>query len=95
MKRHRTVRQVLVAARAAIVKHGWHREVPIHTTKARCSWLAISDAAVTFQLALRAAKRLEKAMGIEEIVAWNDDPKRTKRQVLAAFDKAIKAEGRK
>lgn len=41
---------------------------------------------------MQADDAIRKVIGERFIPGWNDSPKRTKRQVLAAFDKAIKME---
>jgi hypothetical protein len=38
---------------------------------------------------VQAFSHLRQAAGAASVIEWNDDPKRTKAEVLAAFDKAI------
>lgn len=51
-----------------------------------CAWGATGLGDATRQ----ADAALARALGSDRcVVSWNDDPKRTKKQVLALFDKAI------
>ena len=101
MKKPKTVRQVLVAARAALVEHGWCQRTLLAKDGRMCVDGAIrfavsGDAIHKYGSDLHrwAANRL--CLVIEdEVTTWNDRRRRTKRQVLAAFDKAIRQESRR
>lgn len=99
--RPETVADVLSAAADLIAPEGaWTQRVlarhrngnPIgpHTPNAAC-WCSIgaldrsSGSYCDYVSALRA---LQKAVGKEDVAAWNDHPERTQAQVVAAFRKA-------
>lgn len=95
---------ILKRARAKIVK-GWcqgHSAIDsrgnlcLAETSAAVSWCAVGAIfAVSkndWKYEEAARDVLEKALGKgqSEIANWNDEPKRTKKQVLALYDKAIR-----
>jgi len=89
--------QVLRKARALLVERGWKQEGYGLPEGPYCSFGAVNMAVsghpwrATPTGSGAAAKRfLYRAVDCESIFFWNDRPKRTKRQVIAAFSKAIK-----
>lgn len=95
----KTTVQVLTKARA-LIKHGWCREY-VAVTRAGDCVIPPSRGAVKFcpigaiMQAGGAAFGVERqffrrAIGGETIAEWNDAQSRRKRDVLAAFDRAIK-----
>lgn len=99
-----TVKEVLVRAMDRIANHGWCRtelavdkfgnpvdvEDPMAT--AFCSIGSILRESKTFELRWEALKQLERVVG-RYIGKWNDGPRRTKDEVIQAFDKAIQLAG--
>lgn len=95
-----TTIQVLRKARA-LVKKGWtqgcmarsakgNRITPFSPKACRfCAWGAIESAAREGGNYFPAYKALERI--VENVPRFNDAPARTQRQVLAAFDRAIKS----
>jgi hypothetical protein len=92
-----TPHEVLVKARNRLARrHGWHGRRVHLFGDARCAGLAISDAAGGYHgAALRAFYAATGEAGAYagpiSIYRWNDAPGRTKKEVLAAFDRAIAA----
>jgi hypothetical protein len=95
----KTVKEVLIAAKWMLENVGWcQKTFRKYSTSgespscAFCSFGAIinvnygSPGLIDKALAVL-SKSIDTASG--SITIWNDDPKRTKSQVLAVFDKAI------
>lgn len=93
-----STKQILKKARALIKKHGWVQEEYGNGSDGFCAAGAIMaaiDSPHGFSTAAteEAYFVLEKAIGRPAkgcgLLVWNDRVRRTKEQVLAAFDKAI------
>lgn len=90
------VRKLLKRARARVAR-GWCKGESRKRIRGRvhhCAFGAIfydSPKSPNYKACHIAREHMAVGVGIapNELGAWNDDPKRTKRQVLAAFDKAI------
>lgn len=103
MKPLKTVRGVLQHARNLIANVGWtqgigHEEDRKGNATCYCMYGAILDTPTVVKVnSIRAMALglLQKSTGSWSITQWNDVKGRTKKQVLAAFDKAIKAAPRK
>jgi hypothetical protein len=104
-KRLTTPRQVLTAARNLIAKKGWCQGALARTiaggtvptdSPGAASWCMVgaiehcSNDALPLSIETNARRLIMSALDICSIPAWNDHPGRTKAEVLAAFDKAIK-----
>jgi hypothetical protein len=89
--------EVLRAARAKI-EQGWTQHafarngiepVPSRSVTATC-WCAIGAiTAANGSSSSSSEVFLERAVGTDDVPAWNDAPGRTQAEVLAAFDRAI------
>lgn len=98
----KTAREVLMEARRLIDEKGWTQNTfardksgePVvpdaYCAVCFCSTGAIARAAQDDDLLVRMeARRRLRAVIDSSIPDWNDNPERTKDQVLAAFDQAI------
>lgn len=103
MAKRKTTVQILKDARALLVKNGWCQFVFEDKAGRFCALGAINKAMtghsgdVTLPRlapykALAAAIGEKWSAGVYRIAPWNNDAARTKREVLAAFSRAIKAE---
>jgi hypothetical protein len=94
------IADVLDDAADYIEKHGWVQGAAfddyLHRTPAACAYGALSQVAADGQgRVLYAAQRdLEVFVGTRWIGEWNDDPARTKQEVLDAFRAAAKQQRR-
>lgn len=83
-------KQVLIAARKLIEKpENWTNKFPKICGYPTCVGFAIERSSSGMSLG-----NFTEALGFATVgclVDWNDDPKRTHAEVLAAFDKAIEA----
>jgi len=87
-----TTAQVLRKAKGLIRKHGWVQRVFGNSETGYCVMGAIRRASPALGVGGRDAfaNALPSHMrGIVGPTAWNDAPRRTKAEVLRAFDKAI------
>lgn len=97
-----TIRVILVAARKLVAK-GWTQGaaakdrdgVGVDPRSRRavcwCAGGAINAGAWDARDSSRAVRYLQRMLRIKwPLAAWNDEPDRTQRSVLAAFDRAIK-----
>ena len=94
-----TVKKNLVKAKAYMLKHGFCKNTLADRGGRVCALGAINGAIYGNPHSMeggldfsRTLVALESAVGVQDIPAWNNHPKRTKQQVLAGFDKAIKAQ---
>lgn len=99
-------RELLVGARQEIVDHGWNQGSLGNNGTGYCvvgallkAWNARARQDVTDQdsdLWNETLDRIELALGeeVKSIGKWNDDPMRTKAQVLELFDRVIAEVGR-
>lgn len=86
---------VLKAALAKLSRRGgWCQKASSRGKYAMCSYGAICSSSEGLSAGLRslrvAMQCLRRSVGRASIVQWNDDPKRKKSEVLAAFRKAIR-----
>lgn len=92
---------VLKKARALLAKRGgWIRGAFYKgrrdNPKALCAMGAINFAAtgdpaiITSPGSVKAIRVLQKIIGHDQVGEWNDDPRRTKRYILAGISEAIK-----
>jgi hypothetical protein len=102
MTDHNTVADVLDDAADLIEKRGlWQASKP-GTATGDCVVLAVAEAALEdVPLAMNAQDALAQLVGLaderghchgQDLIRWNDDPARTKQEVLDAFRAAAKAE---
>jgi hypothetical protein len=103
----KTVREVLIAARWIQERLGWcqksgylfdgrYRADRAHSCSPPthcCAWGAIELVQAKRLLLSAAADEMKEAVRSGDLPEWNDTPGRTKAEVLAAFDRAIKAVG--
>ncbi len=97
-----TTVQILTKARALVAaRGGWTRGTLFNYGHSYCSIGAVQMAASgspyhTTARTMKALNVLARANKIEVPIAdWNDKASRKKREIVAAFDKAIKAEKQK
>lgn len=105
MSKPKTALQILIAARKLIARRGgWVKGTYAKTASGKTTDILSPDAAAFCSIGAimkvgmggpgsmypHACNHLAVASGIFDIPAFNDKPATTKRQVLAAFDKAIK-----
>lgn len=106
-----TTRQILVKARKIIAEpQAWAKEAQAYTDDGEpvdfndpaacryCAAAAIAVVASTVQERWEAYDALAATLGFKQsrrIVAWNNAKRRKHTDVLAAFDEAIAAQGRK
>lgn len=83
------VADVLREARGLIAKHGWCRNVYKNAFGEMCAAGAIRCASGDSKVKFEARGFLCAAINGASITQWNDRPRRTKEQVLEAFDRAI------
>ena len=98
-----TPSQVLRKAARILRRRGWCRNT-FGKNGRLCALGAINVAAgfphndwevcMTASLAGRAAQKLRRSVGVLQLSMWNDDPKRTGREVVAAMQRAGKARRR-
>ena len=90
-----TVKQILKAAKALLVKRGWVQE-EYSNANGYCLLGAISKAAAGSNAnpAFVVVRRVLRIKGLDTIAGWNDRPDRTKEEVLKVLDRAIQAKGR-
>lgn len=94
-----TDKQALTKARNHIQQHGFCKGALADADGRVCTVGALAAAVFgdphstreseQFYSAIRA---LEDTVGVRNIVNWNNDPSRTESQVIAGFNKAIKAQ---
>src|SRR5258706_15167283 len=88
-------KEVLIVARKLLIEVGWCKgwAVKFKADKpiAFCATGAIQYVSAPWRLKDKADDALRTAINWDYIPQWNDHKKRTKRQVLAAFNKAIKS----
>lgn len=88
---------VLRAAMACIIEHGWAQGDDVYHTEAHCIVTALAWASEDDVKAEEAARcAMVRATGEGEtyhLHEWNDALGRTEDEVLDAFDRAIEAEG--
>lgn len=99
MSQATTAKEVLVAARWLLVNHGWQQGSMHSQNNGKhffCSVGAIMNVEADKDLLIKAKRLLSEnlpksSMATDSgIVIWNDQISRTKKQVLALFDKTIK-----
>jgi len=98
--KRKTVRSVLRAARALIVKHGWIKGHEGNERVGFCALGAIKHVAASLELREAAYRKLTNANHLPNpwihkvprrcVWWWNDGRGQTERQVLAGFARAIK-----
>ncbi len=92
------VEETLRKAKRLVAK-GWCKGRGVEFDKygvqvvARCASTAITDAARSTAVDEKARNIFSKAIKRKDIPAWNDAKRRTQKDVLDAFDKAIKLAG--
>ncbi len=93
------VKQTLAKARDYMQKHGFCKGTLADISGRVCALGAISAvihgnpySMAASQDFNRALVALKAAVGVQDIPRWNNHRRRTKQQVLAGFDKAIKAQ---
>lgn len=87
------VKSILTAALDRIemgwVKHTSRRTDPKTGSISYCASGAIQSVSRSTDYGYRATKALAKARRVENVMLWNDRPRTTKSDVVAAFKKAI------
>lgn len=98
MSQAKSVKEVLIAARWLLVKHGWNQNQSHYENEDKhsfCAAGAIENVQGKNALKLQAQNALARVLSgndfgaVGTIVSWNDHPARTKKEVLKAFDKTI------
>lgn len=91
-----TVQKTLTSARDLLLKYGWIQHDDGSRSKGFCAGGAIDASTKNYGRMNDASEALKDAFPRRRsIVAFNDQRGRTKRQVIAMFNKAIKLAGKK
>jgi hypothetical protein len=84
--------EIILGAIERLERHGWCQGRSIHGAE-RCVFGAIRGAAWSFggDWSGATCRRFERANGItqDEIAYWNDEPERTKEEVIEALRRAL------
>ena len=93
-----TPKQLLINARHHLVENGWIQGYNYDENSEKCCsfgalYVALwrSDDRANRGALTGAMIELSKAIGNYPVTWWNDQPERTKEDVIAAFDRAIEA----
>lgn len=96
MSKSKTVEEVLIAAKWLLQNVGWVQNLSIKFDHKSGKVIGVCAGEALFAveaeseiISNEAILRLGEAIGMRDIVAYNDDPSTTKEEVLAAFDRAI------
>ncbi len=80
----------LLNARTLLATEGWCQGEYQSAAGSYCAYGAISEGSDGWMVpVITAADAIKETVGEQNLVAWNDSPRRSKAQVLKAFDKTI------
>ena len=89
----KSTKEVLIAAKWIIKNIGWShyggRSIDKNGKKIYCTLIAITNVEATFDLKYE-AQNILRGIVKDQLSTWNDNPNRTKQDVIDLFNKGIK-----